>query len=263
MVMLLRDYEFKEKHSLMILSTQRSGSTLLCRDIAGLNSIGSPDEYFLPLLASKKSDSARIDKFLRSGNKFNSDYYAINLMYNYLHQFGAWVATGKFNCGGRNRKSDALYAIDFFNNNFDNKIFVYIERTSLFDQALSRYRSHKSNVFHLTSSSKIISGFSGNSYTEKEIIEQFDFKEFMEYCNLLLIEKRNCARIVTESEVDWIHLKYEEVVNNYPDYLRKITNAAGFENITLVNKTRGLKKVISQEFYDQIKERFNKEIGLE
>ena len=35
--------------SLIVLATQRSGSTLFCRDLAGTGSLGIPEEYFIPV----------------------------------------------------------------------------------------------------------------------------------------------------------------------------------------------------------------------
>ncbi len=44
------------RQQLIIFSTQRSGSTMVCDDIAGTNLLGRPSEYLMKLLYSKWKD---------------------------------------------------------------------------------------------------------------------------------------------------------------------------------------------------------------
>jgi len=47
------EFSFKEENALVILSTQRSGSTMLCKDIESLKVLGTPDEHFWPVVAKR------------------------------------------------------------------------------------------------------------------------------------------------------------------------------------------------------------------
>ncbi|MDM5225433.1 Stf0 family sulfotransferase [Cytobacillus sp. NJ13] len=78
----------------MILSTQRSGSTMLCEDIKSLGVLGTPEEHFWQVLNQNKGTAGEqlVEYFTSNGNLNNSDFYSIKLMYNHLDMFGFWIS---------------------------------------------------------------------------------------------------------------------------------------------------------------------------
>lgn len=246
----------------MVLSTQRSGSTLLCRDIASLEKLGTPDEHFLELLSERTVDENSFSRLIAKGNPNGTDYYAINLMYNYLHTFGAWVMTGNINSKRGSIEDRRRAALQFFVDRFDHVVFVAVERKNLFDQALSRYRSQKTNVFHVTNTGKIISGFSKERCREADVIREFDFECFWNICSELVNERRNFSTLIENCGLHFIRLDYATIVDNFPDYLNEIIDSAGIGPLSITRSERALKKIVSKDFYDAARHAFLKRLGL-
>lgn len=67
---------------------------MLCTDIKTLKVLGTPDEHFLGVLNNNKEKTGQelVDSFKINGNLYNSDFYSIKLMYNYLNRFGYWIS---------------------------------------------------------------------------------------------------------------------------------------------------------------------------
>lgn len=73
---------------LLIISSQRTGSTLLCRDIYSLGSLGEPKEFALPYLQKTKFQSFSSDDFASMldacRRQYNDrDIYSLKLMIDY------------------------------------------------------------------------------------------------------------------------------------------------------------------------------------
>lgn len=125
-----------KKRAYFILSTQRSGSTLLCRDMASTQVMGTPDEHMIKVLSEKNADiDALFSRCCDSQGNFG-----LKLMANYLDEAAMF-----FNRSDNPNFATALHS---FSQRFDEVIVIYITRDDYFDQALSRIMAKRTNSWH-------------------------------------------------------------------------------------------------------------------
>lgn len=125
-----------KKRAYFILSTQRSGSTLLCRDMASTQVMGTPDEHMIKMLSGKDTDMDALYSRC-SDDKGN---FGLKLMANYLDEACMSLTEGV--------SSDFSAVIDLFSKKYDEVVVIYITRDDYFDQALSRIMAKKTNSWH-------------------------------------------------------------------------------------------------------------------
>jgi len=252
---------FKEENALVILSTQRSGSTMLCKDIESLKVLGTPDEHFWPVLQKDDSKSGEelLNYFISNGNLTNSNYYAVKLMYDYLHLFGFWVSDRKESLDDPNNiEKYREYGITFFKKMFNNVIYIYLRRENKFEQALSHYRAIKTNVFHIIDNVPIKS-FYENYLSENEILDNIDINLFNRLYNRACNEDKALQELIDRLNIDYLPLVYEKIKNDYPNYLADIINRAGItiDLESLKNNGRKTVKIISNNFIEEFKKRLS------
>jgi len=249
--------KFKENKAFVILATQRSGSTMLCKDVHSLEVLGSPDEHFWPLLQKhdpNKTGEDFLQSFLINGNTTNSDYYSIKLMYDYLHKFGFWVSdrTLPFD---QNTEYYRKYAINFFLENFDDVKFVYLTRKNKFEQALSHYRAVKTSVFHLVDNKEIRNVNITNPMNENQLLESIDVNLFDRLYNKATNEDQKLKELIDEMGIKYVELVYEEIRNDYPHYLYEMAKKMRIPLDESKYKERKIKKIVSDDFALQFREK--------
>lgn len=248
------EINFKEKKALVILSTQRSGSTMLCQDIKALGILGTPDEHFWQVLTQKKGTSGEqlVDYFTSNGNLNNSDFYSIKLMYNHLDMFGYWISDRVLDKETNTKKYREL-ALRFFLEKFDNATFIYIQRKNKFEQALSHYRSAKTNLWHIIEGKKVKTKHS-NSLKEHELLDHIDLELFNRIYDRTCRQDKQLQKFMKKQGINYIPLVYEEIRNEYPSYLLEIGAKAGVKLDINSLDERKIKKIVSKEFALTFKE---------
>lgn len=256
----MENIQFKEKNALVILATQRSGSTLLCSDIAKLKCLGTPNEHFLAISQQEnKYDPELVAKFMKNCNEHDSDFFAIKLMQNYLHEFSAWIQNKKPPTSPLERKELQLGLFTALQERFDKVHYILLERESLFDQALSRYKAQRSNIYHMKHEGGVITGFDGNK--DKPATEELDMEQFLQASFGLHREKRELRQLCKEANINLHAITYDEVVNSYPNYLIDFVKSIGIEqNITPA--IREFKKVIKRSETQDAKAEFMIRMGM-
>ncbi|KON88335.1 hypothetical protein AF332_17020 [Sporosarcina globispora] len=247
------EINFKEKNALVILSTQRSGSTMLCEDIISLGVLGTPDEHLRLVLNQKKMTAAEqlVDYFTSNGNLNDSSFYSIKLMYNHLDLLGYWISDRGLDTK-TNKKKYREMALQFFLDKFDHVTFIYIQRKNKFEQALSYYRSAKTKVWHLRDGEKVDNNHS-ISYEEQKLLKNIDIKLFNKIYDMVCSRDRELKRLIKSQGIHYLSLVYEDIRIEYPVYLLDIGAEAGIKlNINSLEK-RKIKKIVSSDFVSEFK----------
>lgn len=155
-----------------------------------------------------KSGEELLNYFVSKGNLTNSNYYAVKLMFDYLHLFGFWISDRKKSLNDPNNiEKYREYGIIFFKKMFKNVIFVYLRRENKFEQALSHYRAIKTNIFHIIDNTPIKS-FYTNSLSENELLENIDVDLFKRLYNRACNEDKALKELIERLNIDYISLVY-------------------------------------------------------
>ncbi|MGA5688510.1 Stf0 family sulfotransferase [Cytobacillus pseudoceanisediminis] len=237
----------------MILSTQRSGSTMLCEDIKSLGVLGTPDEHLRLVLNQKKKTAAEqlVDFFTSNGNLNNSRFYSIKLMYNHLELLGYWISDRGLGTK-TNKKKYREIALQFFLDKFDHVTFIYIQRKNKFEQALSYYRSAKTKLWHLRDGKKVENNHS-ISYKDQKLLKNIDINLFNRIYDKVCRRDRKLQRLIKNQGIHYLSFKYEDIRSDYPLYLLDIGAEAGIKlNINSLEE-RKIKKIVSNDFVSEFK----------
>ncbi len=134
-----------DAQDLVVLSTQRSGSTMVCDDLAGTNMLGYPSEYFIKV----------IDSFFEAGDDglgaLIKDAYdrglsknrisSVKIMSNQIALIGEVLLKAHF----VNEEGPDLA----FARYFKKAMFVRVFRDDKVAQAISRVMARKTDVYHI------------------------------------------------------------------------------------------------------------------
>lgn len=134
----------------LVLSSARSGSTLLCRDIASLGGLGAPREYMKGLDAEARarrrsellSEAEVIARVARGIREDAPGVGALKLM---LPQ----ASTTYEAISGRRLPPDKAMArvVEWARKRFDRVLLVFLFRNTI-DQTISRIVAHETGIFH-------------------------------------------------------------------------------------------------------------------
>lgn len=138
---------------IILLSTQRSGSTMVCDDLAGAEVFGRPSEYFIRVLEKGdevlSEDFATVDKQGRTENNVTS----VKIMANQVEKIGCAIVKA-----GLSKKAQPLAAfVDYFQQAF----LVRIYRRDKVAQAVSRIMALETDVYHIASNAEGLEGMLG------------------------------------------------------------------------------------------------------
>ena len=134
----------------LVLASQRSGSTLLCRDIESLGGMGAPGEHFLELLRAFKEGTARpgeaevLEAIGRGVKAEAPDIGAVKLMVNYAPRIDAFIRGGEEVAQPKAMQN----IIDWAQARFERLNLVVLIRANALDQAISRVVARQTQVWH-------------------------------------------------------------------------------------------------------------------
>jgi LPS sulfotransferase NodH len=239
------EMNFKENNALVILTTQRSGSAMLCEDISKLGVFGTPNEHFVDIYYKLKGKTGKElwDHFSSNGNLYNSDYYSVKLMFNYLPEFGYWISDRTILGSSKNNEINRELSIKFFLEKFKNVTFIYLKRKNKFEQAVSHYKAIKTNIWH-----KITNTAHGSPEEERQLLDHIDVELFDTLYDSACNEDRDLESLLNKLGIDYLPFVYEEIKNDYPNYLLKLSAKTGVEiNIDSLD-IRKNQKIVSNDF---------------
>lgn len=231
-------------HSLtLVLSSARSGSTLLCRDIASLGGLGAPREYFK--VTKKRDDirrrppSSEADVLARVALGVRDEAPGVAGVKLMLPQASVTYSA----ISGRQLPPDKAMAgvVEWARERFDRVLLVFLFRNAL-DQAISRIVAHATGVFHSTERRP------GPGDAAVLAIDDMNQRIMSEL--VAVVRNRDMlAEVLGEHEDIALALTYDEVAGDVDAYTRRLlahAQAQGFEPQGEAVE-RVLTKVISPE----------------
>lgn len=245
----------------LVLATARSGSTLLCHDIASLGGLGMPKEYFLGLRREPRTTTAtEVDVMERVAMGVRDDapqVASVKLMVPqspFVHE----ALTGR-----RVPPVEALPAvIEWAQKRFERLMVVFLVRNAI-DQAISRVVANATGVFH-SSSSDFGADHATVPLQIPDINQQIlrSLGRVVRDRQILLDVHRDFADVGLLLTYDDLARRPEETASKLAAHAR----SAGFE-IERDTTSRRLEKVISVQRSTEIREGFidflRTETGLE
>jgi LPS sulfotransferase NodH len=131
----------------LVLATQRSGSTLLCRDIESLGGLGGPRESFLGLAEQAEHESVSEDDILeriaRGATESDPRIGAVKMMVGQAPTVDAAIRGGR----RRGQLVALQHVVDWALERFERVFMVILVRNAL-DQAISFVVASSTGLFH-------------------------------------------------------------------------------------------------------------------
>lgn len=234
-------------HSLtLVLSSARSGSTLLCRDLAGLGGLGMPREYLRTLRQEPRPEGATEEDVLRLiAQGVAEDAPGVTGVKLMLRQA---PATYEAISGERAPSADALPAVlEWAKRRFERLFVVFLVRNAM-DQAISRVVADATGVYHSFDHSE------GRRTAEIPRLNE----KILANLDRVVRDRRILLDVQRQYDDLGLLLTYEELAGD-PDTtasrLARHARTAGFE-VRRDTVTREMRKVISRDRATEIREGF-------
>tara|TARA_B100001248_G_C27391904_1_gene462903 strand:- start:1452 stop:2540 length:1089 start_codon:yes stop_codon:yes gene_type:complete len=220
-------------NSLFVITSQRSGSTMLTEQISSSQLLGHPIELVHLLISNyqhyKLCDHKVLLKSLIERSITINGIFSTKIMVNEIYQF---------------RK---LYPIiyDYFICDLSRSFFIFLRRKSLIEQSFSYYHAIKSNIWHST---QLIGSTNNPRFTvhgdqkvspQKVTYNHAKIQKYISYfkrCRIML-------RLIEDSVGNKISLNYEDVIKDTTWF----SNVLSYFDIP-VNKKIILKTTFSRTF---------------
>jgi LPS sulfotransferase NodH len=249
---------------IVILSTQRSGSTLVCDDFAGTGKLGIPTEHFLKFDNNEKRNLNYIQTYLAKNATTNNGVEAVKIMANQLDAINQLYKE----CGVtpyrkpwyRNKKNNPY---KYLFETFKDAVFFRVYRQDKVAQAVSLYFSERTDVFHLVENSKNMQNIVGKETedtTIRNVSFEYDKNEIDSRLRYIQKNEDLLDAFCDAYNIKTYLINYEEITSNNDyikkigDYIKKIGDYAGIEN--LKPGKRRLKKIggaNAQQWIDRYK----------
>lgn len=238
------------KNAYIILSTQRSGSTLLCKDMTSTSIMGNPDEHALKYLSPNKAFSwAELYETCLD----DSGNFGIKLMANYLDQ-----ALQLLNSELSFSKEASLESfIEYLQSSFDRVVVIYLTRDDYFEQALSRILAQKTNSWHDFGNGIQMNNGKTAAYKDVQTqrlsaIDELTIGDVNRHINGIIQENRMLAKLykdLSDSLADKYQTNYNQVVYSSGTFLSAVSGRP-------VHVNRNMKKVSDEESVRIAKEKY-------
>lgn len=226
---------------IVILSTQRSGSTLVCDDFFGTSKLGRPTEHYLELWDKNTLDD--IEVYFDTHAKTSNGIIAVKIMANQL----ARIDNLYKKVGGRPYRFFFIIKRDnpykYFFEQYKKAIFFRVYREDKVAQAVSLIFSERTDVFHLVDDSEKLKGLVGKETTDQNVRNvSFEYDgdeikrrlEFIKKNELILDHFCEVYRIKPHI------IKYEDILEGN-GYVKDIGKRIGIKQVKPSSRT--LKKI--------------------
>jgi LPS sulfotransferase NodH len=251
-----------QRDALLILGVQRTGTALLASDIASLGFMGTPGEHLLKVTSGQMTNPARCARFAELGGGAGGRTFAVTLMMNYLSLFGKWLdpdlPDGLTSTAQQTEFDDR--AMRFFLDRFDRTTVVTLHRDALWEVAYSTWRVSVTNQYHAMGAN-IRLGSREVTWQAGETIE-IDPPAIILCLNMIIQSYRRIDDLVARHGISPVRLRYDEVVGEFPSYLRRVMVAAGYGDRDENAASRHMTKLVDQDELAKAKRAVAAYLGL-
>lgn len=235
---------------LIVLATQRNGSTMVCDDIAGTNQLGKPSEYFIKVIdemnqLSKDQVYSLIMEVFAKG-KSDNDQIAIKIMSNQIRQIGmALQKSGLCSCKDPEK---CFYTF------FKDSIFCRVVREDKVAQAVSRIVAFQTNIYHSADDTTGLEGMLGKVSSQRnESNLTYNKDKISSEIKNIMKEETYLDTFIAKYNLKTELIIYEKVISDR-SYIEKIAKKLSIDEVQV--KERRLKKIsgsISKQWIEQYK----------
>lgn len=132
----------------LVLASQRSGSTLLCRDIENLGGMGVPKEHFLDIVGKNARQGLNeqdvMQQIAKGVRPADPSVAAVKLMVNYAPKIDAYIR-GSAQVAPQKAVQNIF---DWAQKRFDRVCIFALVRDNSLDQAISRAVANVTDIWH-------------------------------------------------------------------------------------------------------------------
>ncbi|MEM9146675.1 MAG: Stf0 family sulfotransferase [Pseudomonadota bacterium] len=235
----------------IILATQRTGSTLLCSEFENLGGLGRPGEHFLPWLrendeAAQLSTSDIEEVFARGRD--DTGRLGLKLMADYLPRIGKAMGAR-----GEDPLEHAVHAVDRVEAIAGPAALFRLDRSDVFDQALSSYLATATGLFFRTSDGSVTDRDRAQLDSHEAALAAFDGKLFDTYVVQVERDKAFLAEICDAIGPPILNVTYEDLVS---DRLTSLAACCAHGGIRLPEAVpdRWMRKVVGQDHRDRFRQ---------
>ncbi|MEM1253052.1 MAG: Stf0 family sulfotransferase [Cyanobacteria bacterium P01_H01_bin.21] len=220
--------------SVIICSTGRSGSTLLCKTLSSLNCIGKAEEFFIPQELARNSVHALADELYQylpkvyQTGKTPNQVFGVKLHWDHMTNLAKIARTDSTLASKSNLELLTLF--------FPNPCFIFIRRNNLAKQAISMEIARQTGVYTV---------LKGSSVSNKKNKLVFKPLNIYRYVQGLKRRNENWVSFFNANNVPFFEVVYEDLVREFPDIIQRILSFADIElpeeglEITQATKKQG------------------------
>lgn len=251
-----------QRNALLILGVQRTGTTLLAKDIASLGFMGTPGEHVLKVISGDMTDDLRWASFAALGAQSGGGTFAVTLMMNYLSLFGKWLDPNL--PGGQTEAAQqTVYddrAMRFFLDRLDTTTVVTLHRAALWEVAYSTWRVSVTNQYHAIGSD-IQLGARKVTWRASDPIP-IDPPAILLCLNMIIRSYQQIDALLARHGITPVRLTYDEVVGEFPSYLRRVMISAGYGDRDENTASRQMTKLVDPDKLAKAKKAVAAYLGL-
>lgn len=208
---------------IIILSTNRSGSTLMCHDFREHGELGWPNEYFLLIQKMQKINNLDLTtaiKRVENINKASNGIFSTKVMSKQIPFLNKMLeATVKINDKTTSR-------FPAFETRFKHAFWIRLIRQNKVRQAISRLLARQTGVYHLVDSYKgfediTMLALKETNYDQQKLI--YDAEKITQEIAEIKAEELRLENFLNDTGVKQISFYYEDITES-PNYLGQITD---------------------------------------
>ncbi len=235
----------------LVLATQRSGSTLLCRDIESLGGLGSPREHFLGLAEQAEHEAVSEDDILeriaRGATDSDPRIGALKMMVGQAQTVDAVIRGG----GQRNPMIAMQAVVEWAFERFERVFMVVVVRNAV-DQAISHVVASSTGLFHATDIADL------RAAPAAELVPGDLNPLILAQLGRFLAQRRVLTQIGEEYADQALMLSYDELIGQTEQTTDRLVAHAVAQGFSphATSVTRTMMKVIDQDLSDRLRESF-------
>ncbi|TXH62752.1 MAG: hypothetical protein E6Q84_00660 [Thiothrix sp.] len=260
---------------IVICATQRSGSTMLCKELEATGVLGRPKEVYInPRVQNASEAQSFVNRIMAQGQSENG-VFAVKIMqdqwskvdqvHSYLNPAPSFIQTllHKFDFIKINQTDSSLELNNFYEF-YKGAIWVFLRRKEHLYQAISQDMASQTRVCHVINTddeTKLqgigkrgsISIENASDYNSKA---QFNAKRLLTRIQKIIGEEAQWERFFKKYKINPLELYYEEIVDN-KDYLNELAKQIEVKLPTILPAIPLVK--ISNQLNKEWAERFKQE----
>ena len=235
----------------LVLATQRSGSTLLCRDIESLGGLGGPREYFLGLAEEAEHGSVSEDDVLeriaRGATESDPRIGAVKMMVGQAPAVDAMIRGGR----RRGQRVALQHVVEWAFERFERVFMVILVRNAL-DQAISFVVASSTGFFHASDVADI------RAASAAELVPEDLNPLILAQLQRFLAQRRVLTLIGEEYADRALMLSYDELTRQMERTTNRLVAHARAQGFAphRTSVTRTMMKVIDEDVSDRLRESF-------